>query len=91
MILIFITLIVLITAAVYGAMTYKSLCYSNDKEDNIYNYYYCKFSHRTRGDDYYLDNGGFDYEKVLDNESIDFIVIIVAVGMCTIWWVSCLL
>jgi len=82
MVLIFITLIVLITAAVYGAMTYKNLCHEY-KEYNA-----CKFSHR--GDDYeynpnYVD---FDYTQVAVNESIDFIVIIIAVGLCAIWWVS---
>ena len=82
MVLIFITLIVLITAAVYGAMTYKHLCNKN-KEIN-----YCKFSHR--GDDYEYDPnyGDFDYTQVLVNESVDFIVIIIAVGLCAIWWVS---
>ena len=64
-------------------MAYKDLCHKKkNKERN-----FCKFSHR--GDDYEYDNyGDLDYNQVFVNETIDFIVIIIAVGLCAIWWVS---
>jgi len=85
MVLIFFTLFALIIAAIYGAMAYKNECSEHKDRDA------CKFSHRTN--DYEFDPrvDSFDHGQLYVNESVDFIVIIIAVGFCAIWWVSSLL
>ena len=40
---------------------------------------YCKFSHRR-------DN---NYNRLYINQSVDFSIVIITSGICTVWWVSC--
>ena len=78
MFLITITLVVLITATIYGLASYLHYC---DKTKS------CKFSRRSddHGDYHYY--GGYDPQNEV-NESVDFIVIIITSALCSVWWVS---
>ena len=70
---------VLITATIYGLVTYLKYCDDTEK---------CKFSHRSDDDDY----GGYGYDYNSDqtkiNKSVDFVVIVIISGVGSVWWVS---
>jgi len=76
-----ITLVTLATATIYGLVTYLHYC------DDTKN---CKFSHRSDDDDTYEYNYAdyYDFRDRIIDESVDFVVIIVASALCTVWWVS---
>jgi len=75
-----ITLVTLITTTIYGLATYLHYC-DTTKE--------CKFNRRSDDD----NNSAYDYYYYYDGQakidkSVDFVVIIIASAVCTVWWVS---
>ncbi|XP_065887938.1 uncharacterized protein [Dysidea avara] len=70
--LIFITVIILVGGAVYGALTYAEYCYDTEL---------CQFSHRRHS-----DNGSAYIQSLID-ESVDFSAVIITSGICAVWWI----